>query len=125
MKKKQMTIPIFVPHQGCPHQCAFCNQKHISGEYNLPQRVEIKSKIESYLESKSDRIDYIEIAFFGGSFTGINEKTQREFLDIAFDYKSRGKIQAIRLSTRPDYINKEKIKLEKMEKKKFSVVKSG
>ena len=53
--------------------------------------------------------DVCEIAFFGGSFTGIDRALMVELLDIAEDYirKSDGRIASIRLSTRPDYINEE------------------
>ncbi|MBF0258558.1 MAG: radical SAM protein [Desulfamplus sp.] len=30
MKNKPLVIPIFIPHSGCPHQCAFCNQSIIT-----------------------------------------------------------------------------------------------
>ena len=29
--KKEYIIPIFVPHEGCPHNCVFCNQDRITG----------------------------------------------------------------------------------------------
>ena len=31
-KENQYTIPIFIPHKGCPNNCIFCNQKRISGQ---------------------------------------------------------------------------------------------
>ena len=46
----------------------------------------------------------IELSFFGGSFTGIPIDEQKSFLAVAKDYKDRGIIQKIHLSTRPDYI---------------------
>lgn len=47
----------------------------------------------------------IELSFFGGSFTGIPIDEQKSFLAVAKDYKDRGIIQKIHLSTRPDYID--------------------
>ena len=47
----------------------------------------------------------VEVSFFGGTFTGIKEEKQKEFLSIAKEYKDKGLIKKIRLSTRPDYIN--------------------
>lgn len=47
----------------------------------------------------------IEIAFFGGSFTGIPTKLQENYLKIANNYIEEGKVDSIRLSTRPDYIS--------------------
>ncbi len=45
--------------------------------------------------------------FFGGSFTGIDEKKQNQYLEIARRYLHDGHIHGIRLSTRPDYISEE------------------
>ena len=47
-----------------------------------------------------------EAAFFGGSFTGIPIEEQNELLSAAKEFLDAKKIQGIRLSTRPDYINK-------------------
>ena len=51
-----------------------------------------------------------EIAFFGGSFTGISEKKQNEYLSIAKKYIESKNVKSIRLSTRPDYISKDTVK---------------
>ena len=48
-----------------------------------------------------------EIAFFGGSFTGIDLTLMIDLLERAERYVKMGKVQAIRLSTRPDYISEE------------------
>lgn len=113
MKIKQMTIPIFVPHQGCPHQCSFCNQHKISGQLEVPDGNYVEKTATEYLNSKSNKINRVEIAFFGGSFTGIEKKLQQALLSSAYNLKNNGNVDAIRLSTRPDYIDSEKIKLLK------------
>ncbi len=107
--KRIYRIPIFVPHKGCPHDCVFCNQKKITGytQQCTPQSV---AKIaDEYLESiykTCKREDaYIEIAYFGGSFTGIELELQKQYMQAANEYLSQGKIDGIRCSTRPDYIN--------------------
>lgn len=48
-----------------------------------------------------------EIAFFGGSFTGIDRDLMLRLLELAQDYVRRGRVGSIRLSTRPDYISPE------------------
>lgn len=103
---KHYTIPIFVPELACPHRCAFCNQRHISGQRHIPHLQEAKSKIENYLQSIPQVDRRIEIGFFGGSFTGIAIEQQAAFLSLAQPYLQKGDIQGIRLSTRPDYIDK-------------------
>ena len=101
---KHINIPIFVPHEGCPHDCSFCNQKRITGITRRESEDEIKSRIENIISSVHDE-RYIEIAFFGGSFTGIEEARQKKLLSIAAEYLEKGKLNGIRLSTRPDYIS--------------------
>ena len=101
-------IPIFVPHYGCPFDCVFCNQKHITGERHEIDGVRVKEIITEHLstiENVSDR--RVEAAFFGGSFTAIETDKQTELLESAYEFVKNGRIDGIRLSTRPDYINDE------------------
>ena len=100
-----MIIPIFIPHEGCPNDCAFCNQRTISGKEAAPCREEVREIIRTHLAQNGGKAQ--QIAFFGGSFTGI-EKTQRKmYLETAYEYIERGNVESIRLSTRPDYIDDE------------------
>ena len=103
--KKHINIPIFIPHLGCPNDCVFCNQRSISGKTHFdPDSVRIE--IEEALSTVKEGTE-AEIAFFGGSFTGIDRGLMIYLLDIAQSYVDAGKISAIRLSTRPDYISDE------------------
>lgn len=97
-------IPIFVPHMGCPHDCIFCNQKKISGYDTDISGEVVHHRILEYL-SYFKKKNNIEVAFYGGSFTAMEEKTQEELLSVAFDLKKRNFIQKIRISTRPDAIS--------------------
>ncbi len=108
---KHYTIPIFVPELACPFQCVFCNQEKISGQKNIPDRNEIISTIENYLKTFKSKDRVVEVGFFGGSFTGIPIKDQEYYLKIIQPYIYSGVIQGIRLSTRPDYINDEILKV--------------
>ena len=108
--KKEYIIPIFVPHLGCPNDCTFCNQKKISGQTKKVTKQDIRNTIEYYLKNFKKDDNYIEVAFFGGSFTGIDSKIQEELLSVAYEYIKNKKIDSIRLSTRPDYIDKETLK---------------
>ena len=96
-------IPIFVPHLGCPNECTFCNQRSISGQMKNITIEEVKEQIEKFLKSfKNDDIEK-EIAFFGGSFTGIDMSLQEDLLKTAYEYIKNGKVSGIRVSTRPVY----------------------
>ena len=102
---RHINIPIFIPHMGCPNMCVFCNQRSISGKLNFDIS-KVKNEIEEALSTtKND--DFIEIAFFGGSFTGIDRELMISLLSLAQNYINEGKASSIRLSTRPDYIDDE------------------
>ena len=116
--KKEYIIPIFVPHLGCPNDCIFCNQKSISGQKKNITKEDTKKTIDYFLKNIKDKDAKKEIAFFGGSFTGIEENIQEELLQIAYEYIKTGEVDSIRISTRPDYINKEILKRLKMYKVK-------
>ena len=99
-------IPIFIPHLGCPNMCVFCNQRSISGKTSF-NRESVTGIIEEALKTIDPEKDDAEIAFFGGSFTGIDRDDMLYLLKIAKEYIDKGKIGSVRLSTRPDYINEE------------------
>lgn len=121
--KKQYIIPIFVPHLGCPNDCIFCNQKSISGQKKNMTKEEVKKIIDNYLESIKKEDAGIEIAFYGGSFTAIEAKLQEELLETAYEYVKNGKVESIRVSTRPDAINKEILK--RLKKYKVKAIELG
>ncbi|MBE6592875.1 MAG: radical SAM protein [Ruminococcaceae bacterium] len=105
MGRKHVNIPIFIPHMGCPNNCVFCNQHTISGhgEFELDRA---KREIDEALSTIS--VDTpTEIAFFGGSFTGIDRALMVSLLELAESYVRSGRVSEIRLSTRPDYIDSE------------------
>ncbi|MDO4545370.1 MAG: radical SAM protein [Bacillota bacterium] len=104
--KKHAIIPVFIPHRGCPNDCVFCNQKTITARQADVRPEDVKNIIETWLPTIENRgIETIEVAFFGGSFTGLPLKEQSEFLSVAKEYKDAGLIHKIHLSTRPDYID--------------------
>lgn len=121
--KHQYIIPIFVPHLGCPNDCIFCNQKSISGQKKNMTKEQAKNIIDNYLKNLNDSDALIEIAFFGGSFTAINENLQNELLELAYTYVKEGKVESIRISTRPDCIDKNILK--RLKKYKVKTIELG
>ncbi len=86
--------------------CVFCNQRAISGVRSfIPEKA--RDEIETVLTSIGNRDVTAEIAFFGGSFTGIGRDLMIELLDLAQSYVNAGEVTGIRFSTRPDYIDEE------------------
>jgi histone acetyltransferase (RNA polymerase elongator complex component) len=102
---KHINIPVFIPHLGCPNQCVFCNQRTISGTVDF-DITRVRDIIEDSLSTVMPE-DEVEIAFFGGSFTGIDRTLMIELLEIAYSYIEEGRVQSVRCSTRPDYISEE------------------
>lgn len=106
--RRMAIIPMFIPHLGCPNDCVFCNQRAITARQEPVSPEDVRRRAEEYLPTLSERgLSRIEIAFFGGSFTGIPMEEQSACLAVAKEYKESGKIQGIRISTRPDYIDDE------------------
>ena len=105
--KKHAIIPIFIPHKGCPNDCVFCNQKKITARTKPLDKEGVIETIETYLSTLLNRdLETIEIAFYGGSFTGIPLKEQKSYLSIAKSYKDKGLINKIHLSTRQIILTK-------------------
>ena len=109
---KHVNIPVFIPHLGCPNDCVFCNQKRISGTSSFNKN-EVDSIIKNALSTIDTANTETEIAFFGGSFTGIDRDDMIFLLKTAYKYIENGSVSSIRLSTRPDYINEEILQILK------------
>ena len=129
-QKKHAIIPIFIPHYGCGYDCVFCNQNKITGVKSIPRYEEVEAKIDKWLstlrplsEASDNYAKTVELAFYGGSFTGIPMEVQSSYLDIAKRYKELGRIDKIHLSTRPDYID-ENI-LENLKKHSVDTIELG
>ena len=119
--KRHANIPVFIPHLGCPNQCVFCNQRTISGVRSFDPEA-VTDIIESALSTIPSDTD-VEIAFFGGSFTGIDRPLMIRLLEIANSYLSSGRVSGIRCSTRPDYITPEILDI--LEEYGLSVIELG
>lgn len=121
---KTLVIPLFIPHLGCPHACVFCNQKKIAGNYERPTKDTVYRVVNEFIQTLDDiHKYYIELAFYGGSFTGVEKGLQEELLAAAHEFKRKGIIGGIRLSTRPDYINP--VVIERLKKYEVSTVELG
>ena len=102
---KHSNISIFVPHNGCPNACTFCNQREITGQSYQPVPQDVINAVNiarQYSDTKNT-----EIAFFGGSFTAIPRDYMLSLLEAAYPFVKSGEFYGIRLSTRPDCINEE------------------
>ncbi len=106
-----LIIPVFITHQGCPHRCVFCNQHPITGasEQSLTfcTAESVKTEILAWLNRSPRQGRRVQVAFYGGSFTGLSLDRQRQLLAAVQPFIVSGQVDGIRLSTRPDYINQD------------------
>ena len=104
-----LIIPFFIQHRGCAHRCIFCNQWAATGASGASaENVEddLAQTIELWLSRSRVQIK-TQVAFYGGSFTCLEESTQQRLLDIVNHYIKQGVISSIRLSTRPDCMSQD------------------
>jgi histone acetyltransferase (RNA polymerase elongator complex component) len=103
-----LIIPFFLMNRGCPHRCLFCNERLTAG--NRPERITEAAFIETVracLAGAGRRDDPVEIAFYGGTFTGMKREEQRRLFELAAPFLRGGTVDGIRISTRPDGIDAE------------------
>ncbi|MBQ3044965.1 MAG: radical SAM protein [Clostridia bacterium] len=105
---KHINVALFVVHKGCPHMCSFCNQRSISGSGKDITAADVHEAAQTAIASLSQsEAAGGEIAFFGGSFTMVEREYMLSLLEAAYEYVEKGIFKGIRISTRPDGINRE------------------
>ena len=107
---KHYNIPIFLPELACPYRCVYCNQFSITGLNDIVKAEDVKQIIDSHLNSFKEESRFVEVAFFGGNFTGLPLQMQNDYLEAVQPYLDKGLINGIRCSTRPDYITHQRVK---------------
>lgn len=108
-----MIIPFFIPHAGCPYRCVFCNQGRITGAQGLPPVSLVRERVEEYLHTAPSQAGLVEVAFYGGSFTALRPEIQADYLAAVSPFLKSGRVDSIRISTRPDCIDEDVIRLLK------------
>lgn len=93
-------LPLFLPHQGCAHQCVYCNQPLIVGPGE--DRIHWEKRLETITTSPRDEW---EIAFFGGTFSALDPAVMRKCLEVVAPYVKRPGVLGLRISTRPDCVS--------------------
>lgn len=72
----------------------------------MPADKQILNTIDQHLQTCGSDAE-VQIAFFGGTFTAMPFEEQKHYLQLVQPYVHSGKVQSIRISTRPDYIDNE------------------
>jgi histone acetyltransferase (RNA polymerase elongator complex component) len=113
--KTHMIVPVFIPHQGCPYRCVFCNQTDITGNQARADEIKLEETLATYLSNTP--VEQLppnrEVAFYGGSFTGLPAERQESLLQKVQPWIKRGYVNAIRLSTHPLFIDADRLALLK------------
>jgi histone acetyltransferase (RNA polymerase elongator complex component) len=109
--KRYFIIPIFIPHQGCPHRCIFCQQETIT---NLSENVAAPDQIRNTIDLAIKSKHFLnqrpkQVAFYGGTFTSLPTTSMKKMLGAVRPYMEKGIIQSVRVSTRPDSLSEDKL----------------
>ncbi len=119
--QKPLIIPVFIPHLGCKRQCAFCNQRDVTG-VTEPTLEDVETAVKSYLSWSKPR-ERTEISFYGGTFTALPREKMMNYIRKGVEFVENGKVNALRCSTRPDEIDEERAEI--LKNSHFEVVELG
>lgn len=112
--ESRLIVPLFIPNEGCPYRCIYCNQEKVTERAAPLSRDAIREIIETSMQSDKYRnSDIREIAFFGGTFTNLSEQRMIYYLDSVVPYLRDGLFHWIRVSTRPDTITPNRLEIMK------------
>jgi histone acetyltransferase (RNA polymerase elongator complex component) len=113
ISKSPLIIPVFIPNQGCPHQCIYCHQEKITGQSKAQVNAShVKNRLNEAINSPRFALSKErEVAFYGGSFTSLGTNRMTELLEVVKPYLQQGLFSSIRVSTRPDEIDEERLNL--------------
>jgi histone acetyltransferase (RNA polymerase elongator complex component) len=108
----QMIIPFFIVNKGCPNRCIFCNVHKIAGSYigRITENT-FRETVYTYLNHTKRKKNHIQIAYYGGNFTGMDKDYQAELLGFASPFIATGQVHDVRISTRPDNIDNDRLDL--------------
>jgi len=101
---KPFIIPVFLPHQGCPHRCIFCDQRAITGTTAMPDNDTVRTQVDRFAAYNRRKRQPVQLSFYGGNFLGLPPGEIQRLLDLAEKMVTEGRINSIRFSTRPDTV---------------------
>ncbi len=97
--------PIFLPGTGCRTECIYCDQKKTSPRPSSQTLKEIRKEIKTFFVASELRVG-AQLAFFGGTFTGLDPDFQEALLQTATEAMAEGGIRpSIRISTHPSLVD--------------------
>lgn len=109
MAMKHVNLPVFIPHLGCPFTCVFCDQFQITAQNTVPSPGMVTKMIQDSLATLPPNAASVEVAFFGGSFTALEEAMQEDYLGAVQPFLRDNRVNGIRISTRPDCLDSHRL----------------
>lgn len=97
-------LPVFIPQQGCPFNCIYCDQKQFGSVESLPLS-ELARQVEAFCKKNSDSEK--QIAFYGGTFTGLAAEERERYYQVVQPFLDDR--TTLRISTRPDEVSKDQL----------------
>lgn len=95
-----LIYPVFIPEEGCPSQCIYCDQHKISGDSALDlQRA--AEDIRRFVTRNPGKEK--QVAFYGGSFTALSRTRMDEIFGMVLPLLDDE--SSLRISTHPLFIN--------------------
>lgn len=106
---KPLVVPVFIPNQGCPYRCVYCDQEKITSQEAGPiQPAAVSRVLEQAIRSpRFNPGRQAEVAFYGGTFTRLPRPKMQALLEAVAPYLQEGMFHSIRLSTRPEALDHE------------------
>lgn len=113
-RQRPLIVPIFIPNQGCPHRCVYCRQEGITGTTGSPSSGQVRETLHRAVRSRRFHPERSpEVAFYGGTFTGLPLETMETLLRAVHPWVAEGPFCGVRVSTRPDALDRERLSLMK------------
>ncbi|NPV03192.1 MAG: radical SAM protein [Syntrophaceae bacterium] len=104
-RSRPLIVPFFLRNRGCRNRCVFCNERVIAGHAAPVTEAGMRESVHAALAASGGGHDRLEIAFYGGSFTGMSRAEQTELLRWAAALIAEGSARSVRIATRPDDID--------------------
>ncbi|OPY91773.1 MAG: Oxygen-independent coproporphyrinogen-III oxidase 1 [Syntrophaceae bacterium PtaU1.Bin231] len=96
--------PLFIRNGGCPGRCIYCSERLTDPEGGGCAPADLREAVVRHL-GRSRRKSPAQIAFYGGSFTGLDPARREAYLQAAGACIREGLAVSIRISARPDQID--------------------
>ena len=114
MSKKRrniLIVPIFIPNQGCPHICVFCEQEKITAQVKgTLTEAHVTGVLTRAMASEHfETCERREVAFYGGTFTRLPRRYMKTLLRCVAPHIQTGRFQTVRISTRPDALDEDRL----------------